>query len=1144
MPTLSTNRRLVSSQHFHRLDDSDLLRIQSDSFQRFIDRGLPDLFEEISPIDDFTGKNYELSFSDLSYGETKYGEREATRKELTYSRPIYAKVRLVIKETGEIKEQELYICDLPWMTSNGAFTINGADRVVVSQLIRSPGVYFTVSDRFSYGKHVFHNAKIIPDRGAWVEIETSKKGVITIKIDRKRKIPITTFLRALGYNSNQEIIDLFADVDIEERRYIEMALEKDPTTSFEEGLLEVYRRLRPGEPANIENAHQLMENLFFNYRRYSLGEVGRYKLNQRLGMDLDPESKENWVLRKEDFVAVLRELIQLNNGIGDPDDIDHLGNRRIRGCGELIRNQLRIGLLRMERIVKERMSIIEPEKMSPQLLVNVKPIVAILQEFFGSSQLSQFMDQTNPISEMGHKRRLSALGPGGLSREQAGFEVRDVHNSHYGRICPIETPEGPNIGLINSLASHAIVNKYGFIETPYRRVYRTVKNDGKAAIDRQVSEPIKQKNKVVIKAGTLLTEADAKKLEKIKELKEIKVRPFVSDDVVFLGALEEEKYVIARVSPLTDTREFIQDRVEARIGHKFIFEDVGNIDLMDIASNQIVGISASMIPFLEHDDANRALMGANMQRQAVPLIQPQAPLVGTGIEHKVAVDAKQVIVASEEGEIEAVDANRIILKGKKNKHTYELNKFIRTNQGTCMNQSPIITVGQKVKKGQVLTRGYVVDEGELALGQNFLVAFLSFEGGNFEDAIVVSERLVQDDSLSSVHIEKFEAEVRDTKLGLEELTRDIPNVSEEKLKNLDDNGLIRIGSIVEPGDILVGKITPKGETELTPEEKLLRAIFGEKARDVKDSSLRLPNSFAGRVVEIRIISKEEGDELPTGVEKIVQIFVAQKHKIALGDKLAGRHGNKGVISRVLPVNDMPYLEDGTPIDVVLNPLGVPSRMNLGQLFETQLGWIAHQLGYKIASPVFDGVTLNQIKQECKKAGLSETGKTTLYDGKTGLPFNQPVAVGNIYIMKLHHLAEDKIHARSVGPYSLVTQQPLGGKTQFGGQRFGEMEVWALEAYGAANVLQEMLTIKSDDVFGRTKAYEAIVKGDNIDQIGVPESFNVLVKELQSLGISVHLQSTDETNIEEIALDEKKKEPAPKQAKNTNIVEASEEDAAN
>ncbi|MEI6222452.1 MAG: DNA-directed RNA polymerase subunit beta [bacterium] len=1117
MPTLSANRRLLSPQHFHRLEGLNLIRMQFDSFQRFVDVDLPELFEEVSPIDDFTGKNYELHFFDITYGKPKYKEAEALRKELTYSRPVYAKVRLVIKETGEIKEQEIYICDLPWMTEAGAFIVNGTERVVVNQLIRSPGSYFTQKERLSYGRYLY-NAKIIPDRGAWVEVETNKKGVLTVKIDRKRKITVTAFLRALGYGNEDEISSLFEDVDIGEKRFIEITLEKDPSHSVEEGLLEVYRKLRPGEPATVDNAHQLINDLFFNYRRYSLGEVGRYKLNQRLNIET-PNDKEHWILRRDDIVAVLRELIQLNNGLGDGDDIDHLGNRRIRGVGELVRNQFRIGLLRMERIVKERMSIIEPEKMSPQLLVNVKPIVAILQEFFGSSQLSQFMDQTNPVSELGHKRRLSALGPGGLSREQAGFEVRDVHNSHYGRICPIETPEGPNIGLINALASHAIVNKYGFIETPYRRVGHVVPNDGTSAANRTLSQAVEQGGKKLFAAGKKLTKDDAKKLLDVKELKEIPVVSFVSKDIDFFGALEEERFTIARVGKLDDeTGEFLETRVEARIADKFIYEDIANIHYMDVASNQIVGVSASLIPFLEHDDANRALMGANMQRQAVPLIKPQAPIVGTGIEAKVAVDAFQVILAEEDGVIDEVDAEHIVLQGKK-RYAYTLKKFLRTNQGTCINQSPIVSKGEKVKKGDPLCRSFSVDEGEIALGQNLLVAFMSFEGGNFEDAIVLSERLVRDDELSSVHVERFEIEVRDTKLGKEELTRDIPNVSEEALRNLDDDGLIRIGAIVEPGDVLVGKITPKGETELTPEEKLLRAIFGEKARDVKDSSLRLPNSFAGKVTEIRVISREQGDELPTGVEKIVQVYVAQKHKIAVGDKMAGRHGNKGVISKVLPIHDMPHLEDGTPVDIVLNPLGVPSRMNLGQLFETHLGWAAYKQGYKIASPVFDGVTLEQIHEQLTAAGLPTHGKSVLYDAKTGQRFNQQVTVGIIYMMKLHHLAEDKIHARSVGPYSLVTQQPLGGKTQFGGQRFGEMEVWALEAYGAANVLQEMLTIKSDDVFGRTKAYEAIVKGEEISQIGVPESFNVLVKELQSLGVSVHLQKHDGDKTIETMLEE-------------------------
>ncbi len=1102
--TALPKRMLFSSQHLHRLDDTDLIQFQEDSFKQFIEEYLSELFEEISPIEDFTGKNYELHFSGITYDAPKMSELEALQKEATYSCQLKARVRLIIKETGEIKEQTLYLGDLPWMTSRGAFIINGTERVIVNQLIRSPGVYFTVREGSSYGKTVY-SAKIIPDRGAWVEFETSKKGTITVKIDRKRKILVTAFLRALGFSSDQEILDLFEDYDIGDHRFIQSTLEKDSTKTRENGLLEVYKKLRPGEPATVESAEQLIYNLFFSYRRYSLGRVGRYKVNERLNITL-PNTRENRMLRKEDIIAVLRELIQLNNGIGKSDDIDHLGNRRVRGVGELVRNQFRIGILRMERIVRERMSIIEEEKMSPHLLVNVKPIVAVLQEFFGSSQLSQFMDQTNPISELGHKRRLSALGPGGLTREQAGFEVRDVHASHYGRVCPIETPEGPNIGLINALASHARINKYGFIETPYRKVERTISlKKSKELIGRTIREDVLDGKKAVVTAGTAITEKILTQLEKIKGLEDVPVRPYVSSEFQFMGALEEEKYVIARVCPLNDHFEFLDSRVEARIGEKFIYEDVNNIDLMDIASNQIVGVSASLIPFLEHDDANRALMGANMQRQAVPLIRAESPLVGTGIEAKLAVASGEALTATEAGEVVDVDANMIVVKNKEGKkQAYTLRKFFRTNQGTTVNQYPSVDKGQKVVKGQVLNGSYVVEGGELALGHNVLVAFMSFEGYNFEDAIIISDRLVKQDYFSSVHIEKFEVELRDTKLGIEEITRDIPNVSEEALRYLDDEGIISVGAVVTPGDILVGKITPKGETELSPEEKLLRAIFGDKARDVKDSSLRMPNSFSGKVVNINRLRRSDGNDLPTGVEEVVQVFVARTHKISVGDKMAGRHGNKGVISIVLPESDMPYLADGTPVDIILNPLGVPSRMNLGQLFETHLGWAAHELGYKVASPVFDGVTFTKIQEELTKAKLPESGKIRLWDGKTGEPFDQEVTVGYIYMLKLHHLAEDKIHARSVGPYSLVTQQPLGGKTQFGGQRFGEMEVWALEAYGAANVLQEMLTIKSDDVHGRMKAYEAIVKGDTEINTGIPESFNVLVRELQSLGIAVKL----------------------------------------
>ena len=929
-------RVLFSPQHFHQLDDTNLIQMQLNSFQRFIDDALIGLFDEISPIEDFTGKNYELHFSNISYDPPKYSELEALEKEVTYACQLKAKVRLIVKETGEIKEQELYMGDLPWMTTRGSFIINGTERVIVNQLIRSPGVYFTKRGEISYGKELF-SAKIIPDRGAWIEFETNKKGTITVKIDRKRKILVTAFLRALGYDSNESILSLFSDYDIGDRRFIEATLEKDTTISREEGLLEVYRKLRPGEPATVDTSQQLIESLFFSYRRYSLGEVGRYKLNQRLKLEA-PNNKEGRILSKDDIIAVLRELIQLNNGIGESDDIDHLGNRRIRGVGELVRNQFRIGLLRMERIVKERMSIIEEEKMSPHLLVNVKPIVAVLQEFFGSSQLSQFMDQTNPISELGHKRRLSALGPGGLTREQAGFEVRDVHGSHYGRVCPIETPEGPNIGLINALASHAIVNKYGFIETAYRKVVHTLSPKDKDLVGRTVCEDVVDgKGKIIIKQGATLSEKDIDKIKKTKDVKKVPVRSFVGDEVVYLGALDEEKYVVARVCDLNDKFEFMEDRVEARVGDKFIFEDINNIDFIDIASNQIVGMSASLIPFLEHDDANRALMGANMQRQAVPLLCAEPPVVGTGIEEKLGHSCGEALIAKEAGQVLEVDGAKIVVKlqtGKK--QTYNLQKFRRTNQGTCVNQMPNVNVGQKFKKGELLTDSYNVRDGELALGQNILVAFMSFEGYNFEDAVILSDRLVRNDYFSSVHVEKFENEVRDTKLGLEEITRDIPNVSEDALKYLDEEGLVSVGAVVNPGDILVGKITPKGETELSPEEKLLRAIFGDKARDVKDSSLRMPNSFKGKVVAINRIKKSEGYDLPTGVEEIVQVFVAQIHKVAVGDKMAGRHGNKGVISVVLPENDMPYMEDGTPIDLILNPLGVPSRMNLGQLFETPL----------------------------------------------------------------------------------------------------------------------------------------------------------------------------------------------------------------
>jgi len=1057
----------------------NLIQTQIDSFKWFCDEGLQELFNEISPIQDFTGKNLDLKFLTYEFREPKYSEEECRTRDLTYSRPLWAKVELVNKETGEVTEQDVFLGDFPWMTDKGTFVINGAERVVVSQLVRSPGVYFTAVDDPTTGRQLYYG-KLIPNRGAWLEFETSNKNVISVKVDRKRKLTVTTLLRAIGYSSNEEIVSLFSSVDTDpEHQYIQSTLEKDTTTNTNEGLVEVYKRLRPGDPPTIDNARNLVNSLFFNFRRYDLAKVGRYKLNRKLGLDLDMTHRslttkymrcnahgEPPLENHDDLARIVGRIIELNTGKGKADDIDHLGNRRVRAVGELIQGQFRIGLLRMERVVRERMSIVEPEKATPKELINIRPVVASIKEFFGGSQLSQFMQQTNPLDELTHKRRLSALGPGGLSRERAGFDVRDVHYSHYGRICPIETPEGPNIGLIGSLATYARVNPYGFIESPYRRL---VKEDGRAR---------------------------------------------VSDEIVYLTADEQELATIVQANAKLDDKGYLtEERVQVHRGDQYHEEAPVNADFMDVSPKQIVSVSAALIPFLEHDDANRALMGSNMQRQAVPLIRPQAPIVGTGIELRAAKDSGQVLVARAPGMVRSVSAGEIwVEEDGGDAFRYRLHKFVRTNQGTCFNQRPVVAVGERVAEGQVIGDSYSTDEGELALGQNILVAFMPWEGGNYEDAIIISEKLVQDDRFTSIHIEKYEAEARDTKLGPEEITRDIPNVGEEALADLDENGIVYIGAEAGPQDILVGKITPKGETELTAEERLLRAIFGEKAREVKDTSLRLPSGEHGKVVDIKIFSRENNDELLPGVNKLIQVAVAQKRKISVGDKMAGRHGNKGVIAKIMPVEDMPFLPDGTPVDIVLNPLGVPSRMNIGQVLETHLGWAANALGMEVASPVFDGAKEDAIKATLKKAGLPEDGKVFLRDGRTGRPFEQPITVGYLYMLKLHHLVEDKIHARSTGPYSLITQQPLGGKAQFGGQRFGEMEVWALEAYGAAYILQELLTVKSDDVLGRVQTYEAIVKGEDIQPPGVPESFKVLIKELQSLGLSVEVLNEAEQEI--------------------------------
>ncbi|MCX7781366.1 MAG: DNA-directed RNA polymerase subunit beta [Negativicutes bacterium] len=1135
------------------LDMPNLIEIQKNSYNWFLKEGLQEIFHDISPIQDFTG-NLVLSFESFTLGEPKYSVEECKERDVTYSAPLRVNVRLINRETGEIKEQEVFMGDFPLMTDNGTFIINGAERVIVSQLVRSPGAYYGETMDTS-GKKLYQ-ATIIPNRGAWLELETDANDVISVRVDRTRKLPVTVLIRALGYASNGVILELFKD-----DTRIRATLERDNSTSRDEALVEIYKRLRPGEPPTVENATQLLESLFFDPKRYDLATVGRYKLTKKLGwkrrlmgktlhqnitdvetgeiivaegsvidekaierieasgvfskpelIEVKIRNKDGSVTKiicnptlpythrtitREDIIASISYLLNLMDGHGNIDDIDHLGNRRLRSVGELLQNQFRIGLSRMERVVKERMTIQDMDVITPQALINIRPVVAAIKEFFGSSQLSQFMDQTNPLAELTHKRRLSALGPGGLSRERAGFEVRDVHHSHYGRMCPIETPEGPNIGLIGSLSTFARINEFGFIETPYRKVDKENRK--------------------------------------------------VTDKVVYLTADEEDQVIIAQANEeLGEDGWFKNPRVWVRYRYDNLVVPAEEVDYMDVSPKQVVSIATAMIPFLENDDANRALMGANMQRQAVPLLRTQAPLVGTGMEYKAARDSGVVVLAKNAGVVERVTANEIIVRTDAgNADTYKLLKYLRSNQGTCINQKPIVFKGDRVEKGQVLADGPSTDQGELALGFNVLVAFMPWEGYNYEDAILLSEQLVKEDIFTSIHIEEYECDARDTKLGPEEITRDIPNVAEEALRDLDDRGIIRVGAEVRPGDILVGKVTPKGETELTAEERLLRAIFGEKAREVRDTSLRVPHGEAGKIVDVKVFSRENGDELPPGVNQLVRVYIAQKRKISEGDKMAGRHGNKGVVSRIMPQEDMPFLPDGTPVQIVLNPLGVPSRMNIGQVLETHLGMAAAALGMQIknkspeiearlraegydydkhgepvpdiagvhmATPVFDGATEQEVFRTLKMAGLPANGKTVLYDGRTGLPFDNTVTVGYVYMLKLAHLVDDKIHARSTGPYSLVTQQPLGGKAQFGGQRFGEMEVWALEAYGAAYTLQELLTVKSDDVVGRVKTYEAIVKGENVPEPGVPESFKVLIKELQSIGLDVKVLTEDAQEI--------------------------------
>ena len=1081
------------------LDVPNLVEIQRESFKWFLKEGIREVFEEISPIRDFTGNlelhfavgrrksrtaqedengDLPLEFDGYRLEQLRYSVDECRERDYNYSAALKVQVRLVIKETGEVKEQEVFMGDFPLMTEQGTFVINGAERVVVSQLVRSPGVYYSMAP--DTNNHLLPAATVIPHRGAWLEFEVDANGIVYVRIDRTRKLPVTILLRAISQQKETrrgEHLSLLTDEEIlkyyDQDKAMSATLQKDEAKTPEDALLAIYRRLRPGDPPTIESARTLLNTLFFDSRRYDLGRVGRYKLDKKLGFKPTPEdAAEPRVLRPRDIAEIVRYLLTLFNGQGKPDDIDHLGNRRVRSVGELLQNQFRIGMLRMERVIRERMTIQDAGAITPQVLINIRPVVAAIKEFFGSSQLSQFMDQTNPLAELTHKRRLSALGPGGLSRERAGFEVRDVHTSHYGRMCPIETPEGPNIGLISSLATFARVNPYGFIETPYRRVRDTR----------------------------------------------------VTRSIEYLTADDEERYTIAQANAMISADgKLMEAKVTARRGSAIVLVPPDEIDYMDVSPKQIVSVATALIPFLEHDDANRALMGSNMQRQAVPLLRTEAPLVGTGMEHRSAVDSGAVVVAREVGEVASVTGEAIVIKPDRGKErTYRLVKFQRSNQGTCINQRPIVEIGERVGVGDVVADGPCTDLGEMALGHNILVAFMPWEGYNYEDAILISERLVQKDLFTSIHIEEYEVEARDTKLGPEEITRDIPNVGEEALRDLDERGIIRIGAEVRSGDILVGKVTPKGETELTAEERLLRAIFGEKAREVRDTSLKVPHGEKGKVVAVKMFSREAGDELSPGVNQLVRVYVAQKRKITVGDKMAGRHGNKGVISRILPSEDMPYLPDGTPVDIVLNPLGVPSRMNVGQVLETHLGWAAYLIGFHAETPVFDGPREDEIRELLTKASETEagarvqvddTGKTRLYDGRTGESFEQEVTIGQIYMMKLLHLVEDKIHARSTGPYSLITQQPLGGKAQFGGQRFGEMEVWALEAYGAANTLQELLTVKSDDVVGRVKTYEAIVKGENIQEPGVPESFKVLVKELQSLCLDVKVLSEDQKEIE-------------------------------
>lgn len=1086
------------------LDLPNLVDHQMKSFQWFIEEGLGELFAEISPIDDYTGTKLSLRFKDYHFENPKLAEAEARTNNVSYEAPLKATVELTNKVTGEIKEQEIYLGDYPWMTERGTFVINGAERVVVSQLIRSSGVFFTADTQ---GTTNLYGAKVIPNRGAWLEFDTSSNGAIYVKIDRKRKAPISTLLRALGMDENK-MKEAFSHVDTGKLNYLEATIKKDPSKTTNEALIEIYRRLRPGDLATVENAKALIENMLYNYKRFDFSRVGRYKLNKRLDLDV-PNTAENRVMRLEDLIAIIAEIIRLNNTQDPADDIDSLANRRVKLVGELVQRQFRIGLLRMERNTKDRMSMNEIETVTAAQLINARPVVAAVREFFAISQLSQFMDQINPLSELTHKRRLSSMGPGGLSRERAGFEVRDAHATHYGRICTVETPEGSNIGLVLNLASYARINEYGFIETPYVKVSNAV--TAKEASGRIAAYNLEDENgKVIVKAGEKITADDAKKLAQIKSQVTWPVKAKVTGEIIYLDAAAEENAVIASADAEVDKDGYFKaERVSARNRLVTGEVDADQVTHIDAATNQTIGANATLIPFIEKDRVDRALVGANQQKQAVPLISPKAPTVGTGYEHTLALNTSQLIVAEADGEVIKATADEVVVKYKDSQKKYQPLHFVRSNEGTSMNQKVVVSSGQKVKQGDTLIEGMSVENGELALGRDVLVAFMPWHGYNFEDAIVISESLVQKDTFTSINIMDFMVEVRETKLGPEIVTRDIPNVSEEVLRHLDDDGIVRIGAEVHPGDILVGKITPKGEQELSSEERLLRAIFGEKAKEVRDTSERMSNGKHGKVVGVKVFSRANGHELKSGVIQQIQVFVAQMRKVQVGDKLAGRHGNKGVIARVLPVEDMPFLENGQPVDIVLNPMGVPSRMNIGQLFETHLGMAANILGLKIATTPFNGVEIEKIQELLKEAGLPEDGKQQLFDGRTGDKFKERTVVGMMHMLKLEHMVTDKIHARSTGPYTMVTQQPLGGKAQNGGQRFGEMEVWALEAYGASASLQEMLTIKSDDVYGRSKAYESIIKGTEIVGPKVPESFNVLVKELQGLSLKVELKKSDE-----------------------------------